>query len=101
MSARPIGVLKLLDDGEQDDKIIAILLNSPLDRISSIEELRREFNGVTDILEIWFSNYKGPGKMEAKGFKGVAEARNIIKTAVLTYQKNVNFKVILAEQTTI
>ncbi len=83
--ARPIGVLKLLDGGEQDDKIIAVLPDSPLGGVSSLEELQSDFKGITDILEIWFSNYKGPGKMESKGFGGLAEARDIINDAVADY----------------
>jgi inorganic pyrophosphatase len=85
--ARPIGVLKMLDDGEQDDKIIAVLLNSDLGRISSIEELRCKFKGVAEILLIWFSNYKGLERMQAKGFGSATEARNLIKAAVEAYRE--------------
>jgi inorganic pyrophosphatase len=87
VKASPIGVLKLLDGGEQDDKIIAVLPDSPLGGVSSLEQLQREFKGITDILEIWFLNYKGPGKMESKGFAGAAEARDIISDAVADYEK--------------
>ncbi len=85
VQARPIGVLKLLDGGEQDDKIIAVLPDSPLGGVSSLEELQSDFKGITDILEIWFSNYKGPGKMESQGFAGAAEARDIINEAIADY----------------
>lgn len=85
VKARPIGVLKLLDGGEQDDKIIAVLPDSPLGGISGLEELQREFKGITEILEIWFSNYKGPGKMESHGFEDEAEARDIIDAAAAAY----------------
>lgn len=87
VKARPIGVLKMLDDGEQDDKIIALLLDSPLNEISTIEELEREYKGITDIIEIWFSNYKGPGEMQSKGFSDVAEARDIIEAAAEAYRE--------------
>jgi inorganic pyrophosphatase len=87
VTARPIGVLKLLDGGEQDDKIIAVLPDSPLGGVSSLEELQSEFKGITDILEIWFSNYKGPGEMESKGFGDAAKARDIINDAVEAYEQ--------------
>jgi inorganic pyrophosphatase len=87
VGARPIGVLKLLDGGEQDDKIIAVLPDAPLGGVTGLEELQREFKGITTILEIWFSNYKGPGKMESKGFAGAAEARDIINEAVADYEE--------------
>jgi inorganic pyrophosphatase len=80
----------MLDDGEQDDKIIALLLNSPLDGISTIEELERKYKGITDIVEIWFSNYKGPGEIQSKGFRDVDEARNKIKAASTAYKKELS-----------
>ena len=86
VKARAIGVLKMLDGGEQDDKIIAVLPDSDLGRVCSIEELRREFTGIPEIIEIWFSNYKGPGKMESKGFAGVAEAEKVIRASVAAYE---------------
>jgi inorganic pyrophosphatase len=90
IQARPIGILRMLDDGEQDDKIIALLLDSPLDGISTIGELEREYKGITDIIEIWFSNYKGPGEMQSKGFGDVAEAHSIIETAITAYRKKLS-----------
>ena len=87
VSVRPIGVLKMLDDGEHDDKIIAVLIDSPLGRISSIKELRKKFNGITDILETWFSNYKGPGRIQSSGFGSSNDAQRVIKAAVKAYNK--------------
>jgi inorganic pyrophosphatase len=92
MWARPVGVLKMLDDGEQDDKIIAVPLDSHLGGISSIEELKREYPGIAEILEIWFSNYKGPGKIESLGFGSVAEARNTIDAAIAAYKRELTAK---------
>jgi inorganic pyrophosphatase len=85
IEARPIGVLKLLDNGEQDDKIIAVLPDSIMGGISSMEDLDREFNGISDIIEIWFSNYKGPGEAETNGFGSAEEARKIIGYASDAY----------------
>ena len=89
VEARAIGVLKLLDDGEQDDKIIAVMSDSELGKISSIEELNREFQGITEILEIWFSNYKGLGKIQSKGYASASEALDIIETASKAYNKEI------------
>lgn len=87
VSARPIGVLRMRDGGEKDDKIIAVLLDSPLGEVGSMGELTRRFNGVADILEIWFSNYKGPGKIRAEGFGSVTEARDLIEAAAGAYRR--------------
>lgn len=86
---RAIGVLKLLDGGEQDDKIIAVSSDSDLNRISSIEELQREFNGIREIVEIWFSNYKGPGEIVSKGYADVAESQAVINAYIEAYRSNV------------
>lgn len=81
-----IGVLKLLDDREMDDKLIAVSPNSPFYKVDSLEELDEKFPGITEILKIWFSNYKGAGKIEFKGFAGAAEAEEILKKSAEYYQ---------------
>lgn len=87
ISARPIGILNLLDDGEQDDKIIAVLVDSELGGVLSIEELNRNYNGAAQILQLWFSNYKGPGRMQSNGFGDVKQAQTVIKAAIDAYTK--------------
>jgi inorganic pyrophosphatase len=86
-SAKLIGVLKLLDDGEQDDKLIAVQFNSPLKKADSIEELDERFPGITQILELWFTNYKGNRKMISKGFGNLEEAERILNEASEQYEK--------------
>ncbi len=86
VNAKLIGVLKLLDGGEQDDKLIAVLSDSPLAGVNSIEEMKKQFPGVLDIVEIWFSSYKGPGEMESKGFAEKDDAMNVLKKAIAAYK---------------
>ena len=81
-----IGVLFLLDRGEQDDKLIAVLADTPLYGINSISELNQNYVGIAEILQLWFSNYKGPGKMESKGFGEKDIAMDIRRTAIKEYQ---------------
>ena len=38
------------------------------------------------LLKIWFLNYKGPGKIQFKGFAEVNEAEEILKKAGEYYQ---------------
>jgi inorganic pyrophosphatase len=83
--ARVLGVLKMLDRGEQDDKLVAVPSNSPLGQVEDLEQLNREFAGVTEILETWFANYKGPGKIELKGYGDREEAEEILQAAVSAY----------------
>lgn len=81
IKARLIGVLKLLDNGEQDDKLIAVNPDSPFTNIMSIKELDKKFNGITDILETWFINYKGLGEIQSKGFGDTKDAKFILHKA--------------------
>lgn len=60
---RLIGVLKLIDRGEQDDKLIAVPLKGTFENIESLDQLKTEFPGALQIIQIWFENYKGPGLM--------------------------------------
>jgi inorganic pyrophosphatase len=83
-----IGVLYLLDRGEKDDKLIAISNDSPLYRVNSIKELNDDYKGVSEILQLWFENYKGPGKMESKGFGDKNNATNLLEAAIKEYQLN-------------
>jgi inorganic pyrophosphatase len=82
-----IGVLQLLDRGEQDDKLIAVLENTPFYDVNNLVELDANFNGVSEIVKLWFANYKGPGKMEPKGFADEKKAREILNAAVEAYPK--------------
>jgi inorganic pyrophosphatase len=85
VEARLIGVLELLDRGEQDDKLIAVLPEGPLGNVSDLAELDANFAGISEILRLWFSNYKGPGKMSAKGFGDRAKALKILEAAIAAY----------------
>lgn len=82
-----IGVLKLTDNGEQDDKLIALGKNSTLSSINTIEELKRNYPGILEIIETWFTNYKGKGKMKSNGFHEKNAALDIYKMAQEEYLK--------------
>lgn len=83
--AKIIGILYLLDNGEQDHKLIAVAPNSPLYNINSIAELNQKYIGISRILEIWFSNYKGPKNMISNGFGNLNHATEILNLALDLY----------------
>ena len=83
-----IGILYLVDRGEQDDKLISVSTESPLYRIDSLDELKEEYNGISEILHLWFTNYKGPGKMESKGFGDKKSAIHMLESAIKEYQSD-------------
>ena len=77
-----IGVLKLLDSGEIDDKLIGVTSNSHFGEIHSMMELDQEMNGVKEIIQTWFENYKGKGKMEVLGFEDKEVAIELLEAAI-------------------
>lgn len=87
----PIGVLTMLDSGEQDEKIIAIPFKDPTyNTYHGIEELPRH---LFDEMRHFFSVYKQlEGKTTAVDeIKGRAEAIEIINRSIARY--NQKFKV--------
>ena len=85
IAVKLVGILKLLDGGEQDDKLIAVPSSSHFDEIDNLIELDQEFKGISTILETWFSNYKGPDEMEFLGFGTVEEAKEVLQIAMEKY----------------
>ena len=83
-----IGVLKLLDNGEQDDKLIAVSENSVFDSNSSIEELKYNFPGMLGIIETWFTNYKGGSNVLSNGFRSKDVALKVLEQSVEAYSSS-------------
>lgn len=88
LRAKPIGVMRMIDQGEQDDKIIAVHADDP------------EYRGYTDISELpqhrlaeikrFFEDYK---KNENKlvvvdEFLGQVDAMRIIRESMESYEEN-------------
>ncbi|OBU15776.1 inorganic diphosphatase [Photobacterium aquimaris] len=89
VQVRLIGGLKMLDDGEQDDKLLAVPISeqSPFKKITSIKELQQYFPGVLAIIETWFSNYKGSdAKVVIQGSLSKQEALNVLDKAIKYYK---------------
>ena len=58
-----------------DQKLIAVTDGSPMRTAASLADLNSSYPGVTDIVKIWFENYKGPGAMMFEGWGEAAEAK--------------------------
>jgi inorganic pyrophosphatase len=81
-----IGVLRLIDGSDVDDKIIAVLPDTPLSGVNSIAELDAQFPGASTIIETWFVSYKGPNELSSGGFGGPDEAMVVLQNAMADYQ---------------
>lgn len=87
LSVRLIGVLKMLDRGEQDDKLIAVMVDgSHFSDVESMSQLETQYSMVSDILSLWFANYKGEeGDIVIQGYGGPDQAAEILETAIASF----------------
>jgi len=53
--------------------------------IDTIEELNDNYKGISEIVQLWFTNYKGPNKLESKGFGNKDVALKILNEAIAAY----------------
>ena len=84
--ARPIGLLKMLDEGQGDEKIIAVHLHDP--EFSSYHSISEIPQHRLRELETFFSDYKQlEGKsVEVEEFLGPIPAVKVIEAAMNAYQ---------------
>ena len=83
-----IGMLRMQDSGEHDDKLIGIMADSPFKDVDCLEDLIRLYPGVTGIIETWFGNYKGTDRVNTSGFATKDEAIGVLSRAVSDYRLN-------------
>lgn len=87
LKARPIGGFCLIDGGEADDKIIAVLKGDKV--FEQYKEMIELPKGILDRFEHYFLTYKNlpdePNKCEIAYSYGKDEAYNVIRTAMADY----------------
>src|SRR5499433_891204 len=78
VEVRPIGVLRMVDQGKQDEKLLAVVENDPVYR--EINDCSQVFPHLLREIEHFFSIYKNleGKKTEIAGWDGVEPARKII-----------------------
>jgi len=86
VQARPIGVLHLIDDDERDDKILAVPVAGPLSDVTDLAALDARYPGIRQIVETWFTHYKGPGRTTSAGFGDAVEAVAVVREANRYYE---------------
>ena len=84
IEAKPIGVLITKDEKGFDEKIIAVPSNSVSVEYSNVNDISDLPKLILDQIQHFFEHYKDLEKgkfVKVEGFKGVVEAREILKKA--------------------
>ena len=97
MKAKILGVMKFVDGGEVDDKIICVPADDRNngDKYQKLEDLPKQ---LIKQIEFHFNHYKDlkkPGTTKVKAFEGVKEAKAVIKASIerfLEAHPDVKFK---------
>lgn len=89
MKARVLGVMKFVDDGEVDDKIICVPADDRNngDMYQKLEDLPKQ---LIRQIEHHFNHYKDlkkPGTTEVKEFLGLDEAKKVIADSIKRFKK--------------
>ncbi|HII70919.1 inorganic diphosphatase [Methanopyrus kandleri] len=87
IEARPIGLMKMLDDSDQDDKVLAVPTEDP--RFKDVKDLDDVPKHLLDEIAHMFSEYKRlEGKeTEVLGWEGADAAKEAIVHAIELYEE--------------
>jgi inorganic pyrophosphatase len=86
--ARPIGLLKMLDEGKEDDKVLAVPVGEP--SFDGIRDFSQIFPHTIRKIQHFFETYKflEGKKTSTAGWEDAAAARRIIQEAYQRFQEN-------------
>lgn len=90
MQVRAIGMMRMLDEGERDDKIIAVHVHDPsFNEYTDINELPKH---LAREIERFFEDYKVLEKkaVEVDSFLGAPEALEAVRESFLLYRREEN-----------
>ncbi|WBL21796.1 inorganic diphosphatase [Zunongwangia sp. HRR-M8] len=78
---KPIAILKLLDENEEDDKIIAVpaLKKDQIFKAETYKDFLENYPEAKDIIELWFLSYDKDNSIQLKGWGSEKEAEQRIK----------------------
>lgn len=89
LKVRPIGLLKMIDSGEQDNKILGVQVDNPrFDSIKDIEDIKSLNGHILKEISHFFEVYKNLQGKEVKtmGWEGSEEAKKEIIKAGESYK---------------
>jgi len=68
LKIKVIGMIKLIDKGEKDNKIIAVTTDGAFKKIDTLKEMLIKKPNVVPIVKQWFEGYKNFGKIVFVGY---------------------------------
>ena len=90
IEARPVALMRMDDDGEQDDKVIAVPTEDPrFDHINDLEDIPQQ---ICDEIDEFFSTYKNleaDKEVETLGWEDKAAATDAIEHAQALYDEHI------------
>ena len=87
IQAKILGVMRMTDGGEQDDKIISVPLNSVLSNYNNIEHLNNERPEILKNIKDWFIQYKGENVVKFIKFESEEKANSLVKESNKYYKR--------------
>jgi len=88
ITAQPIGVLKMVDSGERDYKIIAVPCNDPrLNHIKDLSGVNPHFKKEVESFWITYAQLEPQKKIKILGWSGAKKAHEVIKDAIKNYKE--------------
>ncbi|MBU5537095.1 MAG: inorganic diphosphatase [Candidatus Aenigmatarchaeota archaeon] len=87
VSVRPIGLMKFVDTGESDDKLITVAVKDPdYKKVLDIKDLNKK---TLNEIKYFFNNYKKAEgkKTEVKGLESSVVAKDFIMKSIELYKK--------------
>lgn len=83
VAARPVAVLRLLDEGEHDDKVLAVPASGegPMGEVEDLADLEARYPSALRIVERFFASYDGEGTTAVGGWEDAEAAQAAVDAA--------------------
>lgn len=84
--SRPVGVLRMVDTGENDEKLICVAANDiTMDHVKSVDDIGGSFKSVVEHYYSHYKDWKNDWKgvnVHFEGWGDAAEAKKVIKESI-------------------
>tara|TARA_Y100000768_G_scaffold222069_1_gene167402 strand:- start:2525 stop:3118 length:594 start_codon:yes stop_codon:yes gene_type:complete len=85
VKVKVIGMIEMLDNGQKDDKFIAVKKNDLIfSKINKVQEIKENFPGLLKILKLWFENYKGINQIQVTNIYDKSIANEILLNSIIS-----------------